>query len=103
MPAIRCRASAWEHLKAGARRLKAGARIIEERDIAEPPWLWAGRCDQRTFDVRRAPCQHISSHDGRVLIWKDGTRMSVSDGRRDKSFEEKLRNPSILDQLSIPL
>jgi hypothetical protein len=28
--------------------------------------------------------------------------MSVSDGRRDKSFEEKLRNPSILDQLSIP-
>ena len=28
--------------------------------------------------------------------------MSVSDGRSDKSFEEKLRNPSILDQLSIP-
>jgi hypothetical protein len=28
--------------------------------------------------------------------------MSVSDGRSDKSFQEKLRNPSILDQLSIP-
>ena len=37
-----------------------------------------------------------------ALIWKDGTRMSVSDGRSDKNFEEKLRNPSILDQLSIP-
>jgi len=44
----------------------------------------------------------LVSHDGRVLIWKDGTRMSVSDGRSDKSFQEKLRNPSILDQLSIP-
>src|SRR5260370_29269179 len=28
--------------------------------------------------------------------------MPVSDGRSDKSFEEKLRNPSILDQLSVP-
>ena len=44
----------------------------------------------------------LASHDGGVLIWKDGTRMSVSDGRSDKNFEEKLRNPSILDQLSIP-
>ena len=44
----------------------------------------------------------LASHDGMVLIWRDGTRMSVSDGRRGKSFEEKLHNPSILDQLSIP-
>jgi hypothetical protein len=28
--------------------------------------------------------------------------MSVTDGRSNKSFQEKLRNPSILDQLSIP-
>src|SRR5262249_61931379 len=27
--------------------------------------------------------------------------MPVSDGRSDKSFDEKLRHPSILDQLSI--
>jgi hypothetical protein len=50
----------------------------------------------------RAYPEFLASHDGSVLIWKDGTRMSVSDGRSDKSFEEKLRNPSILDQLSIP-
>jgi hypothetical protein len=50
----------------------------------------------------RAYPDFLASHDGRVLIWKDGTRMSVSDGRSDKSFQEKLRNPSILDQLSIP-
>ena len=50
----------------------------------------------------RAYPDFLASHDGRVLIWKDGTRMSVSDGRSDKSFQEKLLNPSILDQLSIP-
>ena len=49
----------------------------------------------------RAYPEFIVSHDGEVLIWKDGTRMAVSDGRNDKSFEEKLRHPSILDQLSI--
>ena len=50
----------------------------------------------------RAYPDFLASYDGSFLIWKDGTRMSVSDGRSDKNFEEKLRNPSILDQLSIP-
>jgi hypothetical protein len=50
----------------------------------------------------RAYPEFLASHDGKVLIWKDGTRMPVSDGRDDKSFEEKLRHPSILDQLSLP-
>jgi hypothetical protein len=50
----------------------------------------------------RAYPDFLASHDNRALIWKDGTRMSVSDGRSDKTFQEKLRNPSILDQLSIP-
>jgi hypothetical protein len=49
----------------------------------------------------RAYPEFLASHDGTVLIWKDGTRMPVSDGRSNKSFEEKLHHPSILDQLSI--
>jgi len=44
----------------------------------------------------------LASHDGKVLIWKDGTRMPVSGGRSDKTFEEKLRHASILDQVSLP-
>ena len=44
----------------------------------------------------------LASHDGSVLLWKDGTRMPVSDGRGDKSFDDRLRQASILDQLSIP-
>jgi hypothetical protein len=50
----------------------------------------------------RAYPDFLVSQDGKVLIWKDGTRMPVSDGRSDKTFEEKLRHASILDQLSIP-
>jgi D-alanyl-D-alanine carboxypeptidase-like protein len=49
----------------------------------------------------RAYPDFLGGHDGKVLIWKDGTRMPVSDGHDDKSFEEKLRSASILDQLSI--
>jgi hypothetical protein len=51
--------------------------------------------------VRAYPA-FLASHDGATLTWKDGTRMPVSDGRSDKSFAAKLKNPSILDQLSIP-
>lgn len=51
--------------------------------------------------VVRAYPEFLAGHDGMVLIWKDGTRMPASDSRGDKSFEEKLRHPSIIDQLSI--
>jgi hypothetical protein len=50
----------------------------------------------------RAYPDFLSGHDGKVLIWKDGTHMPVSDGRNDKGFDEKLRSPSIIDQLSVP-
>lgn len=50
----------------------------------------------------RAYPDALAKHDGKVLTWKDATSMPVSDGRDGKSFDEKLRHPSILDQLSIP-
>ena len=43
----------------------------------------------------------LASFDGSNLIWRDGTRMPVGDGRPDKSMEEQLRNGSILDQLRL--
>jgi hypothetical protein len=51
--------------------------------------------------VRAYPNQ-LASHDGTTLLWRDGARQNVSDGKPDKSFDEKLRNASILDQLSLP-
>ena len=50
----------------------------------------------------RAYPDFLATQDGTSVIWKDGTRMLVADGRDDKSFDEKLRSASILDQLSIP-
>jgi hypothetical protein len=40
----------------------------------------------------RAYPDFLLSHDAKVLTWKDGTQMLLSDGRSDKSFEEKLRH-----------
>ena len=44
----------------------------------------------------------LARHDDKAIIWKDGTVTPVSDGKADKSFDEKLRHPSLLDQLSLP-
>jgi hypothetical protein len=44
----------------------------------------------------------LASHDGKVLRWRDGTVMPVSDGADSKSFSELLRRPSIIDQFRIP-
>jgi hypothetical protein len=45
---------------------------------------------------------HLASHDGTTLIWKDGTRMPISDGRTGKTFEQMLNTPDIKDQFAYP-
>jgi D-alanyl-D-alanine carboxypeptidase len=70
-------------------------------------WLFgtvlpAAAQDKSLDALVRAYPDFLASHDEKVLVWKDGTRMPASDGRGDKSFDEKLRSASILDQLSIP-
>jgi len=44
----------------------------------------------------------LAGHDGKVLRWRDGTVMPVSDGAESKSFPELLRHASIVDQFRIP-
>lgn len=41
-------------------------------------------------------------HDGRMLYWKDGTVMPALDSGGDKSFQQLLRHPSIIDQFRLP-
>lgn len=53
-------------------------------------------------DLVRAYPDQLASHDESDLVWRDGTRQNVSDDKPNKSFDEKLRNASILDQLSLP-
>jgi D-alanyl-D-alanine carboxypeptidase-like protein len=50
----------------------------------------------------RAYPEALSGHDGKRLLWRDGTAMGVDDGVDDKSFDQRLRNASIVDQLSLP-
>jgi len=49
----------------------------------------------------RAYPEQLASHDATDLIWRDGTRMPLSDGQPRKGFEEMLRHGSILDQISL--
>jgi hypothetical protein len=44
----------------------------------------------------------LARHDGERLYWRDGTVMSVSDGIKGKSFEQLLKNASIVDQFLLP-
>ncbi len=46
--------------------------------------------------------QALVGHDGKMLRWRDGTLMPVSDGAQNKTFSELLRHASIIDQLRIP-
>jgi hypothetical protein len=50
----------------------------------------------------RAYPDQLAAFDGTYLIWRDGTRMTVDDGRPNKSMEEQIRDGSILDQLRLP-
>ena len=52
-------------------------------------------------DLIRAYPDALASFDGANLVWHDGTRMPVGDGRPNKSLEEQLRDGSILDQLRL--
>ena len=50
----------------------------------------------------RAYPEQLAGYDSSNLIWRDGTRMPLSDGRPYKTFEEMLRHGSILDQVRLP-
>ena len=43
---------------------------------------------------------HLAAHQGNDLVWKDGTRMRIADGRADKTFQHLLEQPDIKDQFA---
>ncbi len=46
--------------------------------------------------------EHLISHNGKHITWRDGSRMPISDGRTDKSFNELLNTPDIDDMFTFP-
>lgn len=49
----------------------------------------------------RAYPEALSGHDDHALFWRDGTAMPVGGADSSKSFDDLLRNASILDQLRL--
>jgi hypothetical protein len=43
----------------------------------------------------------LAGHDDKVLRWRDGTAMPVSDGTENKPFQELLRHATIADQFRL--
>jgi D-alanyl-D-alanine carboxypeptidase len=50
----------------------------------------------------RAYPDFLAGYDASDLIWRDGTRMPLSEGRPTGDFAEMLRRGSILDQMRLP-
>jgi len=63
----------------------------------------AAEAEGATLDALiRAYPEQLAGYDSTYLIWRDGTRMLLSDGQPYKTFEEMLRHGSILDQIRLP-
>jgi D-alanyl-D-alanine carboxypeptidase len=45
---------------------------------------------------------HLKSIEDDTLVWRDGTRMPLDDGKGTKPFEEWLAGPDIEDMLAVP-
>ena len=44
----------------------------------------------------------LAGYDQKDLIWRDGSRLPLSDGRSNKTFEQLLDDPDIKDQFHFP-
>lgn len=46
--------------------------------------------------------QHLERIEGNDLIWRDGTRMPLDDGKADKPFDAWLAEPDVADMFALP-
>src|SRR5437899_2641074 len=63
----------------------------------------AAAAEQAPLDTLvRAYPDYLAGYDATDLIWRDGTRMPLSDRRPTGDLAEMLRRGSILDQINLP-
>lgn len=73
--------------------------------VAEEPALVTGSPGAPSISLDRLLSSypdHLVGFDGNVLVWRDGTRMPVDDGRGPKSPAERLQAADIKDMLIEP-
>lgn len=81
-------------------------RFLMPTMIAAVAWLTTAdvRADDAASLERlvRAYPAFLAAYDQGAIVWKDGTRTPASDGKADKTFDQKLRSASLVDQMSLP-
>jgi hypothetical protein len=65
-------------------------------------WATLALADPALDALVAAYPDHLAGYDEKDLVWKDGTRMPISDGRATKTFEQLLDEPDIKDQFKFP-
>jgi D-alanyl-D-alanine carboxypeptidase len=88
----------WRHRRLGlGRRLAFLAAMLAGFPDA------AGAGEHAALDALvRAYPDFLAGYDATDLIWRDGTRMPLADGRPTGDLAEMLRRGSILDQIRLP-
>jgi hypothetical protein len=86
-------------LVVGLAALVAAAPLFapDHRAIAQD-----NRSDRALDALVAAYPQALAGHDEKVLRWRDGTVMPLSDNNEHKTFAQLLRNASIIDQFHFP-
>ena len=69
-----------------------GSRAASAAELAE---------QQRSRLLAAYP-EQLERIDGGELVWRDGTRMPLDDGKGEKAFEEWLAHPDVADMLAVP-
>lgn len=59
-------------------------------------------CAEAGAALLEAYPEQLDRIDGGTLVWRDGTRMRLDDGKGEKSFEAWLSAPDIKDMLRLP-
>jgi hypothetical protein len=70
--------------------------------LAAAPAFSAPLSDTDRARLLAAYPQQLDRIEGNELIWRDGTRMPLDDGKGDKPFEEWLDKPDIADMFAAP-
>jgi len=77
-------------------------RALALTAILLPAWPTGAAADPALDALVAAYPDFLASHDDKELVWKDGTRMAISDGRVNKTFDQLMEAPDIKDQFAIP-
>jgi hypothetical protein len=64
-------------------------------------WSAPARADPALDALVAAYPDQLAGYDKKDLLWRDGTRMPVQDGRTNKTFDQLLNDPDIKDQFAI--